>query len=125
MRRALLPVVAVVIAGCANPQSQRPAYTPMNTAAPTCASSSECSAMWSRARDQIQALTRMRLRVATDSYMETYVGHGVPLVGYVERIDLGSGKYEIRGRVACQRPGLCSDLPERATDLFNINVGRG
>jgi hypothetical protein len=118
--------VSAFLSGCAQTGDSfsSSSYIPKYRS-PTCASAAECSSKWAAARDQIQSLTGMRLRVATDSYLETFTRRGIPLMGVVDKIDLGDGTFLIRGRIQCNSitPAPCADLPSRGTDAFNAALG--
>lgn len=57
-----------------------------------CACQDACDAMWSSASASLQRLTGMRLRVVTDTMLETYVPR-IGISGTVSKQALGGGKY--------------------------------
>jgi hypothetical protein len=82
--------------------------------------------MWSEAAVEIQNVSRMRLQIANDTYMQTFnpVSFG-GLAGEARKIPQPDGSTIIQASFACR---YCGDLPDSALKLFNLSVqnsGRG
>ena len=87
---------------------------------PTCYSKPQCDAMWSEATSQIQSLSRMRLQIASDTYLQTYNPTGFGRMGAEARkIPRPDGSTVIQAKFVCD---YCGDLPADALQLFTLSV---
>lgn len=123
MKKILL-IAAIAISGCAG--QPRPAKEPaiINTATPVCDGKNQCESMWAHAQDAVTTVTGMRIRLLTDSRIETYAPVKYGLTGgVVSKYPVSDGKYEIRLSIECYRHTECSDLRAIETNLFNSLVG--
>src|SRR3546814_9502067 len=72
MRKTILIFPALALIGCAQPTrvSEPFAYPPD----PICSTPSQCEAMWAQAPISISNITGMKVRMQTDTYIETFDG---------------------------------------------------
>ncbi len=71
---ALGAALFVTLTGCVNQAELETKRAEFERTRPFCYSERECEAKWVAAREWITRTTPWRLRVMTDSYMETYAG---------------------------------------------------
>lgn len=65
-------------------------------AAPVCHCQAQCSAMWAQATKDVENASGMRLRIATDALLETYVTNSASRqTGTVTKTPAGDGSYQI------------------------------
>lgn len=85
---------------------------------PVCNCQDQCEAMWVSATEGVQRYSGMRIRIATDYMLETYVPR-IGLVGSVSKRPLGNGRYEI-SPLFLSRPssGKVADLAVEARSLM-------
>jgi hypothetical protein len=127
MKLALLLPCAALLA-CAAPQPPTPPAAPkpyVRTAkAPVCNTKLQCDQMWLVAQEVIQNTSRMRLRLVTDTRLETFAAtaHG-RLTGTVLKFPLSADSYEIRASLRCYGATPCPDMEANGVDLFNLLVG--
>lgn len=120
--RLILVSLALALAGCAAPA--RPYRPPVEiTEAPTCNSKVTCQRMWLAAQESAQALTGMRLRMVTDTRIETFAPttfgrSGATIVMY----PMSANVYEIRADFECYRNSDCSDIRPLGINAFNARV---
>lgn len=122
--RALLLLPLLALAGCAAPPP-RPASVPVaiTTPVPVCESKRHCEAMWIDAQQTIEMVTRMRIRLATDSRIETFAPtRYASMGGVVTKYPVADDKYEIRLQLECYRNTDCSDVRAMGTNLFNSSL---
>lgn len=75
--------------------------------------------MWIGAQETLQSLTGLRLRMATDTRLETFPPSSRrPTAGSVSKYPLGDGRYEIRMRMECYYSD-CTDLRASGENAFN------
>jgi hypothetical protein len=120
--RLMAPLCLTLLAGCASapPSTARP--MPVATEAPTCDNAAECGRMWSTARETIQSLTRLRLRVVTDAYLETFPPNSSqPTGGSVAMSPLGNGRFQIQATIECYYAD-CERLKVSGVNAFNARV---
>lgn len=122
--RALALGAAVALAACADlPPASPPAPIPKTTA-PRCASPVECEQMWVRAQEAVQDLSMMRLRLVSDTRLETFAATRFGyMTGVVLKYPVEPGVYELRASFTCYRGIDCGHQPARAVALFNLTVG--
>ena len=121
--RALLFTV-LAISGCVQ---QQPSTPPLDVAkihpTPVCSGEQQCSEMWGRAIRSLPTISRMRLMTATDTYLQTFPAGKVGyLNGAAYKQKLPDGRYSITATFDCRGRSWCSDLSNRALDLFNTEV---
>lgn len=124
MRRVAL-LLCATLAGCAAPAPPAPKPPPVevNTLAPRCTAPKQCEAMWLQAQEVVQFTTGMRLRIVTESRLETFAPTGYGRMGAaVLKYPIGDG-YELRVSFECYRSIDCTDQRNSATNLFNLRVG--
>lgn len=117
MRIGLLGAVLVLsLVGCAQPGDQAFRYEP----APVCVNDRQCAAMWSEATRQVEIRSGMKIRLLTDSYIETFDGSSQHrFLGKVRKRPSSTGQgYIIEGSFYCQ---FCSGADKVEAD-FNRNV---
>lgn len=122
-----IPVLALcaALAGCAAPAppAPKPAPVEVNTLPPRCTAAKQCEAMWLQAQEVVQLATGMRLRIVTDSRLETFAPNGYGRMGAaVLKYPVGDG-YELRVQFECYRGTECTDQRNNATNLFNLRIG--
>lgn len=65
-------------------------------AAPVCHCQAQCDAMWAQATKDVENASGMRLRIATDALLETYVSNNANRqTGTVSKTPRGNGAYAI------------------------------
>lgn len=129
MRTATALCALAVMAGCAtSPRSTTPPRDPVavNTATPVCSSKLQCEQMWIDSQTWLENLTRMRLRVVTDSRLETYPATTFGrMSGMALKYPIAPETYEIRAQFfGYGRSVDEQDLANSATNLFNSMVGK-
>ena len=107
-----------VLAGCA----QKKPWVPYESVSPAhCTSKTQCDAMWARATSEIVNVSGMKIRLLTDSYIETFDGtRQFRMYGRVQKRPLGNDSYEIIATLTCGY--ACGDLALRGESLFNSSV---
>lgn len=66
------------------------------TQAPVCHCQAQCSAMWAQATKDVENASGMRLRIATDALLETYVSNSASRqTGTVTKTPASDGSYQI------------------------------
>jgi hypothetical protein len=124
MRVIVSIALASVVAGCAVPEPQRPPAV-VDTKAPICDGKMDCEAKWLKAQERIQMLTGMKLRIVTESRLETFSPTTAGrLLGVVTKFPVSNSAYELRVELSCYHHTMdCRDLQARGTNLFNMTVG--
>ena len=123
----LVVVASLGMGGCAAPPP-KPYKLPVvvNTTPPTCSTQKDCELMWVNAQEWLGTITRMRLRIVTDSRLETFAATDFQhMSGTVLKYPLANGSYELRIALQCYREdGIreCADLKANATNIFNTAV---
>lgn len=120
MRHLALLSLLILAAGCAQKQARQ--YAPVDPGpSPICRNESECSQMWAVATQQVQQITRMKVAVATDAYLQTFTSPTAPrMLGQVYKISNADGTKTIKGTFTCPRG--CNGLESSAERLFNTMV---
>lgn len=91
---------------------------------PACADTRKCEVMWSRAQDAVAVVSNMRIRLMTDSRIETFPPTRYGSTGaVVTKVPVGESGYEIKIQIECYRSVDCSDLQRSGRRLFNMMVG--
>ncbi len=121
---AALAVVAVT-AGCAAPEPAQPPVV-VNTRTPTCTGKMDCEAKWLKAQSSIQFLTGMKLRIVTDSRLETFSPTSAGrLLGVVTKFPVSNDAYELRIELSCYHHTMdCRNLQAGGTNIFNRDIGQ-
>lgn len=125
MRAVLFIGGAIALSACAPPPIA-PAKPPtvVDTKAPRCASGIDCDRKWLSAQETLQAVTGMRLRIVTDTRLETFAATGYGRMGgQVLKYPLAGGTYELRVQLECYRRTECDDVRNSGINLFNRTVG--
>lgn len=114
MKRILfLPVFLAAFAIQAQPASD----------APRCSTQRECEVMWSDAQEALALVSQMRIRMVSETRIETYPPTTYGRVGaIVTKVPVGEKDYEIRIRLECYRSVPCDETRESGTKLFNLMV---
>ena len=88
----------------------------------TCHCADQCSAMWAQAAPALELASGMRIRLASESLLETYPTHNAgALTGTVTKIAVGAHAYIIQADFQTWAPGQ-GDLVEIATKIFNLEI---
>lgn len=125
MRLTTIAIACVALAGCATPPPRiKPPPVVVDTQAPRCADQKRCEAMWLQAQETISNITGMRLRIVTDSRVETFAPTRYGLMGgVIIKYPVADG-YEIRASFECYRGELdCENSRNAGLNLFNLMVG--
>ena len=73
-----------------------PAIGHAQDTAPVCSCPAQCDAMWAQATQDIEPASGMRIRIATNTLLETYVTNNAGrLTGTVTKRPVGNGSYAI------------------------------
>jgi hypothetical protein len=118
--------VLALLAGCAAAPPPKPAAPPItvNTNPPRCVGPVACGQMWINAQRSLENLTGMRLRMVTDTRLETFAASTYSrMTGVVVKYPLGGDAFELRVTLDCYSRAGCSDLPEQGINTFNMMVG--
>lgn len=79
--------------------------------------------MWLDAQQSLEEVTGMRLRLVTDTRLETFAAtRPGMLTGIVQKWPTGDAGYELRITLQCYRGGECNDLIAASTNIFNLTV---
>lgn len=118
------------ITGCATNQYQPIASNSTSSLSqyptPVCYSKEQCEAMWLSASQNISLLTRMKVRLMTDTYIETFDGtrRAGGLMGAVAKRPNPDGSYDIEATISCfPQSEACRSLTAKGLSLFNQLVG--
>lgn len=91
---------------------------------PLCTNDQQCAAMWTTAQDWVGTITGMRLRMATDTRLETFAPTSFGRMGgVVTKYPVGEGAWEIRLRLECYHADSCGDMRAHGLKMFNMMVG--
>ncbi len=91
--------------------------------APTCTGSDECEQLWSRARNNLNLVSNMRIRLLTDSRIETYAPNSYSSMGaVVDKQPIGSGAYRVTINLECFRGVECNSLRTQGAELFYMMI---
>lgn len=124
MKRFLLATFVLALVGCAQPQQARKAAPVVNTTTPTCTTKLQCDRMWLAAQDAASRISGMRLRIVTDTRLETFAPTGYGRSGaIVVKYPMGGDAFEIRADFHCYGGTDCSDIRPLALNAFNLSVG--
>lgn len=86
---------------------------------PRCTGPVECEILWSEAQKAVELVSNMRIRLLTDSRIETYAPIRHSTIGaVVTKTPLGAGVYEIAIQIECYRSTPCDDLQHSGEMLF-------
>ena len=121
---AVILVVSLLLAGCVAPQQRAP-KTPavITTETPVCEGKRQCEAMWIDAQAGISLATGMKIRLLTDSRIETFPPRTYGYTGaVVTKYPIGDDKYEMRISISCYGHTDCSDERATGTNLFNLHT---
>lgn len=111
----------LTLAACAAPMPKT--VQPVDTVAPRCAAGIQCDRQWLAAQDTLQNITGMRLRIVTDTRLETFAATGYGRMGgQVVKYPVDSATFELRVQLECYRGTECEDLRNTGTNLFNRAV---
>lgn len=93
---------------------------------PTCVGQLACERMWLQAQEAAETLSGSKLRIVTETRIETFPPQRArPGITVLKR-PLGGGKYEIQAKFACLPSSDCETLAPLGTDAFNstLNASR-
>lgn len=125
MKKILLALfVATQLAGCVtpakNPTEPKTAVKfdpPMH-----CTEQRECEIMWSDAQRAVDEISDMRIRLLTDTRIETYAPVTFGRVGaIVTKVPSSDSGYDIKIQVLCYAID-CDELKASVTRLFNTKL---
>lgn len=90
---------------------------------PKCDAPRQCEVMWQKAQEALSLVSNMRIRLATDSRIETFAPLRIGSVGAVARkIPSGSSGYEFKVDLECYRRVPCDELERSGRRVFNLYV---
>lgn len=99
MSKYLYLVSALMLGGCVPMTPRQPIQRTSYVAPQTCSCQTQCDALWAAGMQGLPILTRMRIRIATNSMAETYVsndpGH---MTGTMNKVPIGNGVYGIQAK---------------------------
>lgn len=116
-------IITASLTGCAQPPKKPD--MPISQVAPTpiCKGEAQCAAMWGRAIEGIQMVTRMKVAEANDTFIRTYPTRKIGyLNGQVFKQSLGDGEYAIKASIDCGQSAWCSNILNSGMNLFNTHV---
>jgi hypothetical protein len=125
MNKILFACALVLAAsGCAvQPATPVKAPEVVNTETPVCESKTQCDRMWVDAQSSISTATGMKIRLLTDTRIETFSPHTFGYMsGVVTKYPISENKYEIRLQLDCYRNSKCADLKAISTNGFNLSL---
>jgi hypothetical protein len=127
MKRILVcTILAGVLQACGTPVAvpARPVEK-VTIATPVCTGKVQCDAMWILAQEAVQDASGMKIRLLTESRIETFSPSKIPLMtGTVTKYPISVDKYEMRLQLDCYRHSDCSRTRVSGTNLFNIRLAR-
>lgn len=110
----LTVAVAVVVSAAA---------TAAESPAPVCSGQVACERMWLKAQETAETLSGMKLRMVTESRIETFPPSSQDRTGItVLKYPLGGGRYEIRAKFECHPSRDCSKIAPLGLDAFNSTL---
>lgn len=87
---------------------------------PRCTEPRQCEVMWAAAQDTVGQVSTMRIRMATDTRIETYGPIRSDSIAIIAtKVPAGDKGYEFRIQVDCLPSDYCTDMRGRATRVFN------
>lgn len=93
--------------------------------APHCNSSRECEIMWADAQEAVGLVSNMRIRLLTDTRIETYPPNTYGRVGaVVTKTPAGTEGYDVKIRLECYVRSGCEGIQASGTKLFNSLVAK-
>lgn len=94
--RISLLMSTVLLSSCSTPESRPSPPLPAPVPAQTCGCNMQCDAMWAAGLQILPELSRMRIRIATDSMAETYATSDfLHITGRINKVPIGNGQYNI------------------------------
>ena len=121
--RIVSVVAATILAGCAYPVV--PTYKPptperLTHRAPTCETPIACERLWIDATELVQAISGMRVRLATPGRVETFAANDYGrMTGIVVRYPTGPTTYDLRVSFECYRNTTCAAMQAKGINEFN------
>jgi len=111
-------LLSATLLGCAAAPTEPP---PPIQAPAKCFSKEQCDAMWSEALVQIQALSGMKLQVATDSFAQTFNANGPRrMTASAQRVPAPNGGTIIGASFHCRYN--CNNVNFAAVNLFGSKL---
>ncbi len=90
---------------------------------PRCTTTRECEVMWANAMRAVELVSNMRVRLATDTRIETFAPTRFGRTGaVVDKVPVGDAGYEIQVRIECYGRSGCGDLQQQGRRIFNSQV---
>ena len=124
-RTVILLAMTAALAGCAAPTPRPKAPPPVVTSeAPRCRDAGgECARMWIAAQQTAENLSGMRLRMVTDTRIETFPPRDFGRTGViVVKYPLQDGSFELQADFECYGSTDCSRLRPLGINAFNTRV---
>jgi hypothetical protein len=112
-----------LLAACAAPQPV--SVSPVTTLVPKCVTPRGCEALWIKAQDAASTTSGMKLRLVSDSRLETFSPNTYGRLGaVVTKSPQPDGVYLIQARFQCyvDNGAACMNQVNNATNLFNTLV---
>lgn len=118
MVKLFMPVLLLILTGCAAVPADPEVATPL------CESTRECDVKWRFAEQWIEHRAGRRVVEKTDNWMRTNMepSPGNYLLIQVEKIPVDSGEYRIDATMYCAKRVGCDPSPWEATREFNRYV---
>lgn len=93
------------------------------TQTPTCSTLRGCEILWSDAQKALSVVSNMRIRLLTDTRIETFAPNGYGGVGgVVTKEPVGEAGYEIKLRLECYGGVGCEGINSSGIRLFNTRL---
>lgn len=88
-----------------------------------CDSPRECEVMWSAAQDAVGLLSNMRIRLSTESRIETFAPNDFGRTGATAtKSPSGAAGYDFKVEIECYRHVRCDGLQAAGAELFALQV---
>lgn len=100
MKNSLL-ITLLFLAGCANSYEQQAKVAQFNATIPQCETENQCRVMWEMAQIWVNNNSGYKIQMFTDSVIETFNSNNTDLAVTVNKIPIGSGRYEFRVKTWC------------------------
>ncbi|MDH0892747.1 MULTISPECIES: hypothetical protein [unclassified Pseudomonas] len=105
------------------PVERQPETKRIMPSTPMCYSNDQCDAMWAEAMIQIQALSQMRIKIATENFAQTYNPTTSGRMGAsIQKIPAPDGATATQAEFSCTN--TCNDQITSALNIFNKSISQ-
>ncbi len=85
-----------------------------------CTENRQCELMWHAAQETLRQVSNMRVRLATDTRVETYGPvDGSSVAAMITKVPVGEKGYEFHIQVECFPSEYCADMKAKITKVFH------